>query len=808
MSNPSVEELLAWMNNRSRTQGWSAIVAYDRTKANDLLTQLYIERFNSSSYLPSLSEELDHGDGSINTEHVYDLTFAVPQLHFESADLDESRVEVSLDFIGGMIISEYRPTLALPRIDKVQKVLPLNRPQLTMSVLLGQGDGQVGEKGEVTLDISEGSDFRANFVVGSLSQQDIGDRFRLYFKQLLEEGRVLYPLGRLEGENGVLTPEHFELRTMPAPGATRREAENYRDGAIILFVKLREGTAGGIPGSGSDFKYPLPVAKDGTPYSGAMWLSNRTLMEKLIRNDIQGDIGYGITFEPFSGSGDVPWTLTAISGGLEHIDMRVEYEPDDETANELVALWSDWNYMFAAEGDGNEPLRVTTKDNEVDLSWKCEFTRDYGYKRYVGGFWDDYQEGDLQNYSNVSIRLAPVLDGKGVVHFQESERDIGLSFKSDRGLLYFFDNDNWSKEVFDTLIRDAIFPTFESALKDISIPAIDTFLVRNLLFPGHNALRPDTVYVPGDLTLFGRIDPQRTSFKITPLHPTMEAGSSQLFKTEPQIAGVTWSLTATDDEDLNIGTIDANGLYKAAPASALVQGYQRVKVTARARVDGVDVTSSALVSVVESTVSVAPLFQVCSDGQTITLTAETLSGKDPEWSLKDPSLGGSLSVAKGRECIYTPPPLDDPDRPTAWPDIVLVKNPDTQKTTEAVILVVNYTPSIPVIISKDSDPASGKVQLQVFTEQQGPMDPIDARLTPYLVAGPGSISAEGVYTEPANASGIAVVSLVRETGPLLWNYIVMPLPLATYGELIRDVVDVMLSRYSGPLPSLDDRDRQ
>ena len=139
---------------------------------------------------------------------------------------------------------------------------------------------------------------------------------------------------------------------------------------------------------------------------------------------------------------------------------------------------------------------------------------------------------------------------------------------------------------------------------------------------------------------------------------------------------------------------------------------------------------------------------------------------------------------------------------------MLVKNPDTQKTTEAVILVVNYTPSIPVIISKDSDPASGKVQLQVFTEQQGPMDPIDARLTPYLVAGPGSISAEGVYTEPANASGIAVVSLVRETGPLLWNYIVMPLPLATYGELIRDVVDVMLSRYSGPLPSLDDRDRQ
>jgi len=802
MSNLTVDELLAWMEGKSKTFGWSALVAYDRTKTNDLLTQLYIQRFNSDSYLPPMSETLDHGEGALNIEHVYDLTFAMPKLHFETANLADSRVEVSLDFVGGMIISEYRPRGGLARIDKVQKVLPLNSPQLTMSVVLADHQGQVGEDGTVTLDISSGDRFMANFVVGSLSQQDIGDRFQLYFESLVEDGdKVLYPLGTLAGENGVLTPESFDLRTMPAPGATRRDAPNYRDGAVLLFVKLREGTAGSTPTEGSDFEYPLPLAADGTPYSAGLWLSSWTLMEKLLKWDFLDHIGKGLTFKPYGGSNDLACELVADAGGLLHPDTMFKLYPGVDGI-QVIEFSGTWNYLFGATGTNNSPLTVTPKDQQVELSWQCDFKNWYKYKTRKGGWWDRSIEGNLYNDSFVKVRLEAGLDSGGVVHFKESEREISVGFRADQWLKYITEEFSYGGTPFlNSFMRDAIFPSFENAMKDISLSSIDTFLVRNLLFPGQNALRPSDVYVPGDLALFGHLDPSRTSFKITPLQPTVAAGGQQQFRTEPQITGVTWTVQATDEADTDIGSIDNAGVYRAAPASALIQGYQRVVVTATGKLDGLDVTSSAMVSVVETTISVAPVFQVCDLEQEYTLTAETVSGEAPEWELKDPSLGGTLSAKTGPICIYTPPPLKDPDRPDAWPDIVLVKDPASGSVTEAVVLVINHAPNVPVLISEDSDPSTGKVQVQVYSETQGPMDPIDAGLTPSILAGPGTISPEGLYTEPKDASGIAVVALIKPPPRAVWNYIVMPLPLSVYGELIRDVTDVMLQYNLANLPA-------
>ena len=40
MSNPSIDELLAWMQGKSQTYGWGALIAYDRRKTNELLQEL------------------------------------------------------------------------------------------------------------------------------------------------------------------------------------------------------------------------------------------------------------------------------------------------------------------------------------------------------------------------------------------------------------------------------------------------------------------------------------------------------------------------------------------------------------------------------------------------------------------------------------------------------------------------------------------------------------------------------------------------------------------------------------------------
>ena len=659
MSNPTVEQLLAWMNGKSRTQGWSAIVAYDRGKANDLLTQLFIERFNSASYLPPLSESLDHGD-STNVEHVYDLTFAVPQLHFETADLDESRVELSLDFIGGMIVSEFIPAQGFPRIDKLQKVLPLNRPQLTMSVLLGNGEGQVGHEGEVTLDISEGTRFSANFVVGTLSQEEIGSRFKLFFENELDDTQKIYPLGKLDGENGVLTPERFDIRTMPAPGATRRDAENYRDGAIILFVKLKGGTAGGLPGSGSDFMYPIPADAGSKHYSGSLLLSSYTLIEKVLRGYIQTDIGNGIAFKPWQGSHDLASTLEASAGEVKYAGFVHYYKVRSDDFD--AYFHCDPTLSFNA---GTTPLSVVANGSSIDVRWAG--SQSSRFSRVI--HWDtgdEWDYGDLNHEHDFLVRFDTRIDAEtGVVSFvrsPDSRFDLDIT-----GHEWLADLGGEDRSLINDKIDAYFRPRLQAFMQSLSTPEIDTFLVRNLLFPGHNALRPSDAYVPGDMALFGYIDPLRTACKVTPLQPTVEAGGTQQFKTEPAMTGVTWSVRATDDEDLNVGTIDAKGLYKAAPASELVQGYQRVVVTAKGKHEGQDVTSSAMVSVVETTVSVAPLFQVCGEGQTITLTAETLSGKDPEWSLKTRSR--AASSASPRAASASTPHLRSPirtARPPTW----------------------------------------------------------------------------------------------------------------------------------------------
>lgn len=214
MANYTVQELLAWMEGKSKTYGWDAIVAYDRRKTNMLLHQQYVERFNSESYIPSITVGLS--SSVYTTEYLYGLKLSVPKLSFASANLSSSRADLTMDMVGGLIVSKLVAPGIPERVDSIKQVLPLGGPQLTMTLPLENTPGTVNER-QVTLDISKGENFRANFVIGDLAQETLGLMFKTLFQSLTPQQKT-FSLGSLSGElNDVLTPESFQIRTMVSP---------------------------------------------------------------------------------------------------------------------------------------------------------------------------------------------------------------------------------------------------------------------------------------------------------------------------------------------------------------------------------------------------------------------------------------------------------------------------------------------------------------------------------------------------------------------------------------------------------------
>jgi len=780
MSNPSIDELLAWMQDKSKTCGWGAMIAYDRRKTNDLLQQLYIERFTSDHYLPLVNKSMEF-DKTI--EHLSDLKFSVPLMSFDNASLSDSKVKLSLDFVGGMIVTEEKGL----GIAKVQKVLPLNRPQLTMTQPLARVPGLVDEDGQVALNLGneEGAEFRATFMLGSLDQIAMGRRFQEFFQEELTDDQRIFPIGALVGEaNDALTPAGFIIRTMAAPGAKVRGAPNEGDGAVLVFARMKNRDPGRDPPL--DFFYPIPADADGKVYTGTMWLSSATLLEDMLRPQALRDIGHDIDFAPYKGETDVAWALTATQGGKSHLSLEIEIDID-EGNTQAVYIRSSWEHWFNASGPDNQPLTIAAREDQLELSWKTAYESYYAYKRRREHVYDSYIEGRLQNTSSKTIRMAPVLDANGVVHFEETLRDFSVSFLCDEYLMYLTDSDHYCNAELGAVLKQYMFDSFDDILKDFSAPSIETFLISNLLFPGHNALQLTDVHLPGDLALFGHIDPVLTSATATPRHATIEAGGSQQFSLGAGVSGVTWEVRGTDPDDDDIGTIDASGLYRAPAAGPLFKGYLVAVVTGNGMLGGQEVQSSAMVTVLASAVAANPVFEICLAGKGVMLSAETMAG-EPLWSLKDPSLGGSLSTTKGSACTYTAGPLDS-SRDPVYVDTVVAASENGNGRSECLVLVRNTNLLMDVVISKDSIPSSGEVRLQIM-EKGIAYNPDEYGATCEILVGGGSLSEDGVYKQAADASGFAVVLLqVDDFLGTMSGYMVLPLPLDRYEKVINRVGD-------------------
>ena len=794
MSQMTLVELLEAMKGKSLTYGWDAVTLYDQRKANALLLQLYIERFDTEGgYIEPLSMVASWGDGD-QKEHIYNLKLSTPRLSFEASSPElDPRARLTMNMVAGMIVSTNKLLGGPHYIKKILQVLPVGGPQLWMDQPLTKGT--VNGLGDVIIDIDKADTFMANFVIGALAQADVGRRFKEYFDALPPEQKK-FALGSIEGyTSGVLTPNNFEIKVVKSNNLSVLGDEDYGDGAVMLFITLKDGKDGmSFPSNNST--YLLPSDECGFPYTGAMLLSSRVLFDIIMRGPAEIDIGHGIEFLDYTpgngGGSDIAWSLKAGAGGISH-QFVYDYKVRDDDFDAVFT--TDLKVNFIADA-GGPALTISGRGERIEFVLDKQYT--LPFKRVIYWQWpsgEEWDYGDIVFTCKHTVSFDVVLDtNTGRVSFIRNEGSSSFDL-SVTGFDQLFDL-AWEGINIVSLIEEFYRPKLEGILQSLTTPVLETFILRNLLFPGHNALHLNEAFVPGDLAVFGQIDPSRTTTVLTPANSNIEAGSALQFLLTPLPEDVIWTVRDVDGISEVVGTISANGLYNAPSQAELPDGLLTVIITAEGCLNGQPVKSSALVTVLNNTISVNPLYISCDAERTTELSAESINGGTLEWTHLTPGWGSTLTEITGKPNSrkYTAGRLGEDDGPFCMDKFEVKKTQNGKVSTAYIhVLILGKMVGTPMWLSEDSDPSSGTVQFEL-RGKNGPIDP--NKVIWKMLGGEGCFDDQtGVYTEPSviePGTFVVVSGSVIEEYSETHTYAAVPLPLAKYADLITAADDYSL----------------
>lgn len=800
MAKMTLVELTQSLHNKSLTYGWDALTLYDQRKANELLQQLYVERFDTENgNIEPASMIAEWGDGS-HKEHIFNLRLSSPLLSFEQSTPElDPRARLTMNMVGGMIVTTAEFPGGVVYTKRIMQVLPVNGSQLWMDQPITKGN--VNGLGDVIIDLDKADTFMANFVIGDLAQEDVGRRFKEYFDSL-PAAQKKFSLGTIDGyDNGLLTPKNFEIKVMKsAPAALLNDAE-YGDGAVMLFITMAGGTAGSSFPS-ADSTYLIPADEGGKKFTGSMLLSSRVLAEKILKPALEKSIGNGLVLQMSNTGSDMASTLKASAGGGD-ITEKVYYKywqggSDWGYEADAYSEFDSFRFEFTSTVDESYGFRISYGEAgaSIVLSWSNSYPGKCAVKTLTI---DDPEDIDFICNFNIELSMKLSLDVEtNNVKFSEAtiiNENYAMEFCSLPRVAW----NRGGQAATEEFIIDGIRGAVRNALDGIDIPEIDTFLLRNLLFPGHNALQLTAAYVPGDLAVFGQVDPLRTTSVIAPLNSTIEAGSTLQFSLQPLPADITWSVRDVDGENDQAGSCSSTGLYQAPTQDQIKEGAITVVVTAKGTLNGQSVQSSALVSVLHSAIQVNPLYSSCDTDKTLVLEATALGGETLEWVIETPQWGSTLSKVAGypAQRLYTAGDQMDDDVP--YP-IDKIKVTNTKNNTSAYLYVCinKILTMMPVAMDESSTPEKGIVKFNLVGAK-GPVEP-GPNLKWSLLEGPGVIDPDsGVYTEPAEVipGSFAVVMAEYDAVALIaYGCLAVPLPLSKYAELVVQVSDTVLSTHA------------
>jgi hypothetical protein len=713
--------ILNQMQGQSITQGWDVVCAMNADRINELFAQQYALKVFQNNNLPPSSGTVTLQAGTLAVQFI-NVVLGPPLISFTPNSNDAN---LQIKFVSGTVNTVGANNV----ITASQSISPGDGYQLTGVVPLTSVEGEVENGHDVVLDITNAAAFTAHLGFASGAATILGQYFLTFLQN--NASSFKYILGTLvynpTGTN--LTPVMFDL-------ATQIDRTNPNDkGRLLLFIATTYNPKGGAQTSVSI----ADIIPDG--YSATMLVSSQAVFQGILKSF------YETTFSKFNvaaaaSPNDKGVYSLAVTGG--QIDVGVIQEKQNAPGG-VADYWSG-----SSGWPGNDSytdvviplagIRIAIQDlTHMSLSANLGWNQSWGVSYPVPRTEGYHDTGTLGMNAGISSSMTfSVNAAQQTVNFAGTPA-INVP-NPDGGSVFDYWTMGYQLAQDITNATNAALTTFFQG----GLPAINTFAVSNLLFPGQHILNFQEVYLPGDLVIFGDIF--TSSVAASPASATVAAGQTQQFTatSNGQPASVTWSL------DPRRGQISATGVY-TAPSS--VSRPQNILVTATTS-DGTQ-SCHAVVTVVPAGVLLAPNAVIVQANAAVQFVA-SVAGEGSQavtWS-SSPAAVGTIAASGA----YTPPTSVQSPTPVTI-TATSQANPQVKGSALAVVLAGLDTEGMTVTPTSASLQSS---QTQQFKAENAAGKPLTPTWSVVSAANgnAGSIDAKGNYTAPATLTGAQVVVVV------------------------------------------------
>lgn len=659
----TTNDIISTLSGKTKTLGWDAVVAYDRTRINHLLEQQYVSKLASGTHFSPVT-----WSSELNTIQFENVTLGAPLISFENASVLNSRATAVLEFVDGNIAELNTDG----QVTQYTRIRPGMGYGLELSIDLIAGEGSVDEEGKVVIDFSKAS----ISVVNGINQPPA--EMLSYFSTWLSSNTVTYEVGQINMEalGTGLTPTSFIIRTQPAS-----DAADTGNGAVLLFVATSYNPEGGTLPTDT---YPWLIPEE---HTSAILVNGKLLLESYVKPTLDRMLETG------------SWTLARGAGTDEAYYLQAS---DDATVNagnvrvvtdeggQLGTAWSG-SYSMAPNTEVHEDFIYSLKGavatcnaSSLKLSFNGNNTFDnpFGYI-----YWDtpgNHGEGEGYWWA------------KGAVSFSTSG-DVNYGFTVNEDLdsisTNLLENNTVTSSNFGTVFKhgagymvsvlhERLQQTMQlssDVLTAVPFNDINVFAVNHVLFPEQNINTLQAAYAPGDMVIFGDIVSSLTSLVVEPLTTTLPAGGSVQF-TSNATSSVTWSLSPAE-----AGSISSSGLYQAP--GTLDASVMQVTVTATTA-DGAQTSSH--VTLVPSSVLVSPAFITVSESnlKNVQLNASVLGDNSlTGWTLEASESGLEGSITD--DGLYTPPDVYPDSYPYGYTYVTAIAAASDGGVAKAYIMLIS-----------------------------------------------------------------------------------------------------------------------
>lgn len=765
MKKQTVEEFVTEMKKGPQTFGWDVVLAFARGKTNQILQQDYIDRFHANeAYLPLIDDEIPTTAGKI-FHYLERLQVTTPVLSFINASIDDSMARLQLRSIAGKMIEAEQPTGTTRReIMRVAMVDGLVGPTLEMDIRLAAVTGDVGEAGEVVLDMSEKNVFRSYFngVDTDFQADFLATHLKKYIDENFKQSEKVYPLSKLRlNDEDALQPGEFIIRTHASDEANVLDSDGYEDGLVLIFVALQGNKAGSYPNK--DMMYLLPK---GGEYTTNLVLSNDLILRQLLLPELyKREQLKEAKFVSETTQGQLVLAYYASESGLR-------YEWESANYNSKGFKVDSFLCSFAQRAEGYEArMRAEIADDSFYIRWSgtAEDCEGHGHWRGASGGapMDNWYDGYYNSTWEFSQRLPwelSTVEGRKHITMRSAEGNYKFETKHMRG---GDRQDGAARPEYDAGLNDVKvdmrekFEWLQNDIKDLGFE-LDAFRLNGLLFSDESVVEPEVLRVPGDMCVLGKLSAARTEYTLTPAMPVVAAGVPFTFTIEPASSGFDWDVENVPGDTGYVGTIK-DGVYTPPSAESFGHTFKRAIVTASKG----EWTGKALVNVVATPLSVFPLVATVGTGAEYTLWAASVDGEQLKATVEGNAEGDVVEgsdplvqqVWKYKTEITVPadgwkPPLKNLLDYVLRVDKVVVKSASHGVLNEIAMIVPLASAGqyfVKVLEAKSGgETAALKVELwsKGFSSGVYPIDPEEVEW--HLLVGKGTLDKRtGIYTPKA-----------------------------------------------------------